>query len=311
MKRIILLAALLLAAAGCATTTQAPSNNAPAQPANANATATPKAATTNADADVIAKEKEIWDTIKRKEADAFAAMLADDYMHIANDGIYGKAETVSGVKMLDLTDITFSDWKTVMLDKDAAVVTYTVNVKGTGGGQPVSATPVRGSSVWVNRNGKWVGVFHQETNVEPMPPDTAGNKPVATTAAAATPQAAAKPADASADDPVAREKQVWDAIKQKDFDRFASYLAEDQLEVSSWGVNDKAASVKGVQQVDLSKATLSDFKTLKLNDAATLVSYTVKGPTPPFTKAGERSSTIWVNRGGKWLAVFHQGTSIK
>jgi hypothetical protein len=25
---------------------------------------------------------------------------------------------------------------------------------------------------------------------------------------------------------------------------------------------------------------------------------------------GERQSTIWVNRGGKWLAVFHQGTTI-
>jgi hypothetical protein len=192
-------------------------------------------------------------------------------------------------------------------------VTYTVNVKGTGGGQPIPAKPVRGSSVWVNRNGKWVGVFHQETDIEPMPPDssnTAGNKPATPPAAATTPQAE-KPAESSVDDPVAREKQVWDAIKKKDYDRFASFLAEDQIEVSPWGVNDKAASVKGVQQVDLSKATLGEFKTLKLNDAATLVTYMVKGPTPPFTKGGERSSTIWVNSGGKWLVAFHQGTTIK
>lgn len=313
MKRIFLLAALLLAAAGCATTTEAPSNNAPSQPTNANTTATPKAATNAPAADIVAKEKEIWDTIKRKEPEAFAAMLADDYLHIVNGGVYGKADTISGVRQLALTDITFSDWKTVMLDKDAAVVTYTINVKGTGGGQPVPEKPVRGSSVWVNRNGKWVGVFHQETDVEPMPTNssnTAGNSPAASPAAA-TPQTEAKPAEALAGDPIAMEKQVWEAIKKKDYDRFASFLAEDQIEVSPWGVNDKAASVKGVQQVDLSKATLGDFKTLKLNDAATLVIYTVKGPTPPFAKGGERSSTIWVNRDGKWLVAFHQGTNIK
>lgn len=308
MKRIILLATLLLAASACATTTEAPSNNAPAQPANTTASATPKAETTAADADVTAKEKEIWDTIKKKDSAAFASMLADDYVYVANDGVYDKAWMVNAVKQLDFTDITFSDWKTLMLDKDTAVVIYTVNTKGTYGGQPVPAKPVRGSSVWVNRGGKWVGVFHQETDIAPPPPDKAGNKPAATTA---TPVTEAKPAEPVADDPVAREKQVWDAIKKKDYDRFASYLAEDQIEVSPWGMNDKAASVRGVQQVDLSKATLGDFKTLKLSDTATVVIYTVKGPTPPFTKEGERSSTIWVNRGGKWLAAYHQGTNIK
>jgi hypothetical protein len=314
MKRIILLVTLLLAASGCATTTEAPSNNAPTPSANTATSATPKAATTAADSDVAAKEREIWDAIKKKDSAAFAAMLADDFTYITDDGVYDKAGTVNGVKQLELTDVTFSDWKTVMLDKDAAVVTYTVKTQGTSGGQPIPATPVRGSSVWVNRGGKWVGVFHQETYVEPAPPDTedtAGNKPAATATTPATSPTGAQPAEPVADDPIAREKQVWDAIKKKDYDRFASFLAEDQIEVFGWGVNDKAASVKGVQQVDLSKATLSDFKTVKLSDAATAVIYTAKGPTPPFGKEGERNSTIWVNRGGKWLAAFHQSTAVK
>lgn len=313
MKRIILLAALLLAASGCATTTEAPSNNAPTQPTNTNAntTATPKAATTNAaDSEVAVKEREIWDNIRKKDAAAFGAMLADDFVYVSSDGVHNKAATVEGVKQIDATDITFSDWKTVMLDKDAMVVTYTINMKGKSGGQPIPPTPIRAGSVWVNRGGKWVGVFHQDTEVEPPPPDMAGSKPAATTAAA-TPATEAKPAEAPADDPIAREKQVFDAIKKKDYDRFASFLAEDQIEVFAWGVNDKAGSVKGVQAVDLSKGTLSDFKTVKVNDAAVIVTYMSKGPTPPFTKEGERSSTVWVNRGGKWLAAYHQGTNIK
>lgn len=310
MKRIILLAALLLTASGCARTTEAPSNNASGQPANANTTATPKAATTAPDADLMAKEKEIWDAIKRKEPDAFAAMLADDFVFVTNDGVYDKAGTVNGIKLIELADFTFSDWKTLMLDKDAMVLTYTINMKGMSNGQPVPVPPMRGGSVWVNRGGKWVGVFHQDTQIEQMPPGAAGNKPATTQAATAAPATEAAPAEAPADDPIAREKQVWDAIKRKDYDRFASFLAEDQLEVSPWGVNDKAASVKGVQQADLSKAILSDFKTVKLSDTAAAVLYTVKGPAPPMSKGGERATTIWVNRDGKWLVAYHQSTAI-
>lgn len=312
MKRIILLAMLLLAASGCAKTAEAPSNNAPTQPTNMNASATPKPATSTAAADVIAKEKEIWDAITKKQPEAFAAMLADDFVYVSSDGVHDKAGTVNGIKMMEPMEATFSDWKTVMLDKDTVAVSYTITLKGTGGGQAASVPPVRGGSVWANRGGKWIGVFHQDTEVEEPPPgsNTADNK-AATTVATGTPPAEAKPAEAPANDPIAMEKQVWDALKNKDYDRFASFLAEDQLEVFGWGVNDKAASVKGVQQVDLSKAVLSDFKTLKVNDAITVVTYMVKGPTPPFSKGGERSSTVWVNRGGKWLAAFHQGTAIK
>lgn len=310
MKRIILLAALLLAAFGCATTPTSNNANAPLQPANANANAstTPKAEANAPDADIIAREKQIWDMIKTKNPDGFGSMLADDFIYITDDGVYDKAGTVNGIKQLELTDVSFSDWKVVRLDEDAAVVAYTVNMKGTSEGKPIPPTSLRAGSVWVNRDGKWVGVFHQDTEVESAPPgDMASNKSSTT----ATPTAEPKPAEPVSDDAIAREKQVWDAIKKKDYERFASFLAEDQLEVTERGVNNKADSVNGVKQVDLSAATLSDFKTVKLDDDAEVVIYMVKGPSPPFSKGGERSSTVWVNRGGKWLAAFHQSTSIK
>jgi hypothetical protein len=309
MKRIILLAALLLAASACTTTTQAPgnTNTAPTTtPANANASATPRADANATDNPVIVKEKEIWETIKRKDSNGFAAMLADDFVYVSSDGIYDKAGTVEGVKELDITDLSLSDWKVVMMDKDAALVTYTVNMKGSSGGEPIPATLVRASSAWVNRNGQWVGVYHQDTEAKEPPPDTDEAKPAASTEA--------KPASAAvtpAADHIAREKQIWDTIKKKDYDGFASFLADDQIEVFEWGVNDKAGSVKGIQQVDLSKAVLSGFRTMKLNDNAALVIYMVKGPTPPFPKDGERASSIWAMRGGKWLAVFHQSTPVQ
>src|ERR1044072_9629000 len=97
MKRIILLASLLLAASGCATETQAP-NNTPPPSSNANAAATPKTAAAISEADIIAREKQIWDTLKNKDYDGFAAMLADDAVEGFGQQMYDKAAIVKRVK---------------------------------------------------------------------------------------------------------------------------------------------------------------------------------------------------------------------
>lgn len=124
---------------------------------------------------------------------------------------------------------------------------------------------------------------------------------------AATPNASAALAE---DDLIAKEKQVWDALKRKDYDAFAAFLADDEMEVNSNGIYDKAGTIKGVKEIDLSNAMLSDFKVLKLDKDAAVVTYLLKGPTPLFTAEGELHSTVWVKRKGKWLAVFHQGTAV-
>ncbi|HYG80515.1 MAG TPA: nuclear transport factor 2 family protein [Pyrinomonadaceae bacterium] len=309
MKRITLLALLVLAASSCVTTTQPPGNaNANA---NSNASASPSPsprAEANTAADtIIAREKEIWETIRAKNPDGFAAMLADDFIYVTDDGVYDRAGTTDGIKQLALTDLSFADWKVITLDKDAAVVVYTVNMKGTSGGQPLPGTPMRAGSLWANRGGKWMGVYHQDTAVEEPPP--AGAAADKTPAPAATPDAS-KPAEPAADDPVEREKQIWDAIKKRDYDRFGSFLAEDQLEVFAWGVNDKAASLRDIRKADLSSAVLSDFRTVKVDDDAVVVRYLVKG-SGDIRPAGERHSTVWVKRDGKWLAAYHQATTVK
>jgi hypothetical protein len=314
MKRIILIAALLLAASACSSNTTTPSNtNTPSSPANTNATptasATPVVEANSPGQALISQEKQIWDMIKAKNPDGFAAMLADDFIYVSNDGVYNKAGTVDGIKQMEPTEITLSDWKTVMLGKDAGVVTYTVNMKGMSGGKPIPPGAMRAGSVWVNRGGKWVGAFHQDTPVEEAPPppsNTASTKPTASPAAS---PAAAHAAEPVSDDPIAREKQVWDAIKKKDYDRFASFLADDQVEVFGWGVNDKTGSVEGIKHANLSSAVPSDFKMLKINDDAVVVMYTIKGGGD-VSKTGERATTVWAKRDGKWLAVYHQDTTI-
>ncbi len=130
-------------------------------------------ATPTTGSDPIANEKIVWDLVKSKNYDAFADLLAADFMEVEPDNVYDKAASVKGVSMFNASKAVLSDFKTVNIDADAAIVTYSVTNPG------VSPGPERHSSIWVNRNGKWMGLFHH------------GGTPVVK--APATPAASASP----------------------------------------------------------------------------------------------------------------------
>jgi hypothetical protein len=306
-----MLAALALAASACTTDTN---TNTGAVNTNANvnantntAAATPTPAAGPTQADLEAKEHQIWDAIKAKNWDAFAGMLTDDFVIVGEGGVETKAKMLEEMKKYDLTDYTFSDVRLVKVDADLAVLTYKVTEKSSYDGKPTSGKPTLSSSAWVNRGGKWVAAWHQESEAVEMPaasptPATAAS-PAATPAKAASP--AASPATiASATD---AEKAVWDAIKAKNSDAFGSYLLPDAYEVEPEGAMDKTTSVKMITSFDASKWALSEFKETKLDADATLVTYKGTGPDHGKTVTMYHS-TVWTNRGGQWKAAFHQGT---
>jgi hypothetical protein len=299
MKKSYALISLLIFAAACA----APTTNRPAS--ETNRAAEKPASPPLSEADAIAKEKAIWETIKNKDYDTFASSLADDQLEVAADGVHDKAASIANVKQFEPTEIRFADWKFLPIDKDAVVLTYTVTTKGKYKGKELPSESARGSSAWVNRGGKWLAMFHQECPVKASQPPrpTAGSSPAKTSA---TPTSPATPATTGAD-PVASEMAIWETLKSKNYDGFAAFLAADAIEVEPTGVYDKAGSVKGVSQTDLSKAQLSEFKSVTFDMDAALVTYLVKLPGPD---PAERHSTIWAKRDGKWLAVFHHGTPV-
>ena len=266
---------------------------------NANVAAAPSMAMTETEA--IAKEKEIWDTIKRKDYEAFGNMLADDQIEVLDVAVHDKAASIAGVKDLELADVTFTDWKYIPIDKDAYVVLYNATWKGKFQGKEYPPQNVRGSSAWATRNGKWQAVFHQECPVKPPMPPAPSPAASAKPAASAT----AAPAATTSSDPIANEKLVWDLFKSKNFDAFANLLATEFVEIEPDGFYDKAGSVKGVSMIDTSKFVLSDFKSSTIDADAAIVTYV--STDPKYAPGGERHSTIWVNRNGKWLALMHHG----
>ena len=307
MKRLLMLAALALAASACTTTTNtntgAGNTNANAN-ANTTAAASPTPAPGPTQADIEARERAAYDAIKAKNWDALAAMLADDFHLVGSDGVQDKAGTVEVLKKYDLTEYTLSDVRFLKVDADLGVITYTMTEKSTMDGKPSPGKPVRASSAWVNRGGKWLSAYHQESEVVEVP--AASPTPASSASPAASPTTAASPAAAPASATDA-EKAVWEAIKAKNTDAFAGYLLPDALEVEPEGVFDKATQVKMITMSDASKFTQSDFKETKFDADATLVTYVLKGPMAGKTVT-EYHSTLWTNRGGQWRAAFHQGS---
>lgn len=302
MKKTFLLISALILTGACAT--PPPANREAGPPVAAS-----PATVAMTEADAMAKEKAVWDTIKNKDYDGFGNMLAEDQVEVTREAVFDKAASIAGVKDFEPTEVTFSDWKFLSIDKDAFVIVYTVNMKGKFKGKEFPAESDRASSAWVNRGGKWLAIYHQECPLKPpMPPRPTSTK---TPAAAAASPAGPPVTTATGPDPIANEKMVWDLFRAKNWDAFAALLAPDFVEVEPDMVVDKAGTVKGVSQFDASKAELSDFKAVKLDADAMLVTYIAKLPPMPgmtgMSHDGDRHSTIWVNRDGKWLGLFHHG----
>jgi hypothetical protein len=295
-KLLVVLGAFVLFA-GCVK--QPTNQNLVATNANKAAESTPATNMTQAEMEV--REKASWEALVKKNYGQFAEMLAEDYLDVEAGNVSDKPTLIKALPDLSVSDTAFSDWKLVPINKDAVVITYIVNFKGTFKNQPVPPGPYRTTSVWANRDRKWVAVFYQQTAVDTTPPPANTAPAPKSTASPNVPSA--KPVE-TGPDPVANEKAVWESFRNKNYEGFAGVLLPEFIEVEAEAVYDKAGSVKGVSMFDASKAELSDFKTIKIDNDSSVVTYLVKLPGLPPS----RHSSIWVNHNGKWLAVFHQGT---
>jgi hypothetical protein len=301
MKKILALVSFLVVAAACSTEPTTNTN----MSSNANTTTMKSAAPT--ETEMTAKEKAVWDTLKKKDYDAFGNALASDYIEVTDGGVFDKAGIIADVKDFSVTDTTFSDWKMLPIDNDAVIITYTLSLKATFKGNDVPPGPYRAAAAWVNRDGKWLGFYYQQTLVktEPPPPPSPAASATKPEKAAASP--AAKPAE-TGPDPIANEKIVWDLFRSKNADGFAALLDAAFVEIEANAVYDKAGATKSVADFDFTKFELSEWKSAKLDNDAALVTYLIKPTDPKWDQ--ERHTSIWANRSGKWMALLHVGTPV-
>jgi hypothetical protein len=107
-------------------------------------------------------EKSAWDAYKNKQADAFKALMSQDYYGVYSEGVKNLDAELADMAKTDLREYSFADVKVVFPHPKMAVMTYKATLQASADGKDISGTYNCGS-VWVQRGKKWVGVFHSES----------------------------------------------------------------------------------------------------------------------------------------------------
>jgi len=126
----------------------------------------PDSAATTAEADLflIAKENEVWEALKNKDKSADAQLLADDFVGLYDTGFGNKSEHV---KQMDdsytLEEYAIRDPRVLRLSPTMSLLLYESTCKATGDWVPYCSRPVYVSSLWTERDGRWLNLFSQDT----------------------------------------------------------------------------------------------------------------------------------------------------
>ena len=128
--------------------------------------ATSKAATEKA---LIANETKVNEAVAKRDVKTFNQLVAPDAISADMGGFMKASEFAKSFDKVKVESWHLMDSKVMWIDDKSAIVTYRWMGKGTYMNQPMPETAYA-STVWTDRNGKWVAVFHQETAAAPTPP---------------------------------------------------------------------------------------------------------------------------------------------
>jgi hypothetical protein len=111
----------------------------------------------------------------------------------------------------------------------------------------------------------------------------------------------------TADILVEHEKETWALIRQKDLEKFASYLAEDFYDIFPDGEeHSKSELLALLGNADLKEYTLTNFRVTMLNADAAIVTYNVDAHAVIQGNEVSMHNAVtagWAKREGKWLNV--------
>lgn len=114
------------------------------------------------EAQVIALEKQAWEEWKNKNRGFVQNFLADDAFFVYGDGVVNKTQIVKAIGSCEFKSYSLDNFRFLMLDKNAVLLTYTTAQDIVCGGKTQPAM-VRSTSVYVKRSGKWLNTFYMET----------------------------------------------------------------------------------------------------------------------------------------------------
>jgi hypothetical protein len=111
---------------------------------------------------------------------------------------------------------------------------------------------------------------------------------------------------------LAHEKAVWEAAKQGDMDGFRKLVADDARMIFSSGIRTRQEYIESTATRQIKSYSLDDFQVFlpAPNTAIAIYKATISGvfagKDVPATTV--REASVWIKRGGRWVAVLNQET---
>jgi uncharacterized protein YndB with AHSA1/START domain len=126
-----------------------------------------KAVPVSAQADLLeqitAQERKRWDARKAGSTAAFADLIAEDAVFLDSRGPEGKAAVVEHASNSKLKDYFMDNVKLVSYTATSGLITYKMTEKTIAAKNKEVASDFLVSAFWVQRDGKWLCVFSQES----------------------------------------------------------------------------------------------------------------------------------------------------
>jgi hypothetical protein len=116
---------------------------------------------------ILALEAKFWGAAMKSDSDAMQKIYADDFTAFSERGRSNKAANVEATKRYRSANIKFRNVEIIRLNEDAAIVTYRLDqdVFARDGTLVVRQRNCRMSNSWARRDGRWVFVFSQLTQM--------------------------------------------------------------------------------------------------------------------------------------------------
>ena len=113
------------------------------------------------------KIRKAWEDYKKKDKEAFAAILAAGFAEVTNDAdsIFGKEAELSEMDQFNLMRYELTDFRFREVGNSGAVMTYTAQYSGSYANEPIHMKALYGE-VWIKNGSQWKLLWVQETKLK-------------------------------------------------------------------------------------------------------------------------------------------------
>jgi hypothetical protein len=113
----------------------------------------------------LQRETAVWNAVQAKRMGEFKASMSPDFVGMYAFGRHDRAAELQVVREQTLRRFVIGNFRTIMVDPNDMLMTYTADVEGVDRGESFSGR-YWNTSLWHRAGDKWLTVYHGEAKVK-------------------------------------------------------------------------------------------------------------------------------------------------